>query len=346
MNSFHPFRSANPGLLSFAVGFALLVHTSSGQISSDLINDQIASHFNQVFSEESSVYAPEKSSWVPGNDKDHRVLGSQWMSEVSLTQVMETRIADHTDHKVDVQYAEFGISGTVPLRPRHKLSFAFNTTLYRIDETTGGKEDLLYIDKAEKIDAGFMYRLSVNPRWELLGGGGLTFTDADHPEFGGKTTLIGYGGAAYTFNPNLTMAFAFAASSRDIHGKQPFPLFVLDWRINDRNRMMIGDGFFYRYALNKDWKDVLSFEINPTVITLHTGDRVVDGHHLVNPSLVVQDVAVALSYSHTFDNGLVFSSRFGVAHVGQHSFDDGDDEYGRVEFEPNPGISIGLKYHF
>jgi len=316
------------------------------QSTSDLVNDQIAAHFNQVFSDETSVYAPERSSWVPGNDKDTQLLGSVWSLSGAYTQVMESSIEQIAGHDVSVQFGEVGIRGTVPLKPRHKVSFAFNTTFYGVDEhwSTGSK--LLPLEQAKKVDLGFMYRYGINPRWELLAGGGISHTDADVSTMGGKSTLLGYAGAAYTVNPNLTFALALSLSSREFHGDKPFPLFVMDWRINDRHRLTAGDGLLYQYALNKAWKDVLGFEIDGTVISLHMDSREIAGAYRTNPVYVIENVGVALIYSHTFQNGLILTSRIGVAHVGRHGYWDNDEEFAYTEFKESPGLGIGLRYRF
>jgi len=316
------------------------------QNTSDLINDQIASHFSMVFSDRNSVYAPERSSWVPGNDKEPMFLDSVWMMDASFTQVLETDIVDFPDHDVSVRYGEFGMSVTVPLKPRHKLSFAFNTMFFRSEESTNDSQKILEVEDARSWDAGFLYRYGLNPKWELLAGAGLSLTRSDNDELGGKMTLLGYAGASYSFNPNLNVAFAFSVSSREYYGKKPFPMFVLDWRINDRNRITVGDGFLYQYSLNKSWTDVAGFEVRGAVIALQMDDGYIDGAWHRDAVFVLEDVGVALTYRHTFQNGLKLITRLGITHVGNQAYWENDETFRKVEFEPTPGFGIGLQYRF
>ncbi len=330
------------GLLS-SLSVVSFIHSQS---TSDLINDQVASHFEQVFSDKTAVHTPVKTSWVPGNDKDTQVLGSVWNLDVSMTRVFETGIDDLPGHDVSVDYIEAGISVSAPLKPRHKLSLALNSTLYRIDEVSHGFSNELQLEKAETFDAGFLYRMGLNPRWELMAGGGASFTDSDNVAMGGKTTILGYAGAVYTFNPNLTIAFAIPFTSREYLDHGPFPLFVLDWRIDDRNRLLVSNGVKYSYALTRDWRHVLGFRISGTSLTLHMDDQVINGEMRYNPAYVIYDTWAGLTYSYTFQNGMVFTSNVDLIHSGSHGYWDNDEAFDTTEFEPSPGLSFGLSYRF
>ena len=330
----------------------ILLHTCGltsslrAQQTSDLINDQIAAHFSQVFSDKSEVYSPDKNSWVPGNDKDTLVPGGAWTVDASAVYVFKTGIEKNPGKDVTVSFEEVSIQSTIPIKPKHKVSFAFNTLQYQLSESGNASPDVVPVQTASKYDMGFMYRMGLNPRWELLAGGGLSFTESNEAEIGGKSTLLGYAGAAYTFDPSLTVAFAFSLSSREFQDKAPFPLFALDWRINDRNRLFLGDGLTYHYAINKEWKDVVGLEVNGTTVTLNLEDQVIAGHMRYDPALVVEDVGIAVTYSHTFDNGLIFTTRFGLGQFGEQSYYDNDEAIETLEFEHAFGLGVGLKYRF
>jgi len=317
-----------------------------GQQTSDLINDQIASHFSQVFSEKSEVYSPEKNSWVPGNDKDTLVPGGAWTLDATVVHVFRTGIEDQPGRDVSVSFAEIGLQSTLPIKPKHRVSFAFNTLQYQISEFVALGTEVIPVETASKYDMGFMYRMGLNPRWELLAGGGFSFTESNESSIGGKSTVLGYAGAAYTFDPGLTLAFAFSLSSREYHGSAPFPLFALDWRINDRNRLFLGDGFTYQYAINKEWKDVVALEVRGAIVTLHLDDQEIAGAMRYDPAMVVEDVGISITYSHTFNNGLIFTGRLGLGHFGEQAYYDNGEPIETVEFDHAFGVGFGLKYRF
>jgi hypothetical protein len=310
-----------------------------------LVSEQIASHFEQVFSPYNESPNQDRDSWLPGNDREPGLFGMDIEFGGSATWVAQTSI-DDTDHEVDVYYGEASYSLSYPFKPGKKIGFVAKVSNYFIEESTGDEVPIFDYDHVSQVDLGFMYTTNLSPRWDLFLGTGMIFSDGTGSLQNNSVNYLLFVGGSFTINPDLTIAFGGMAATNESYAHGPFPQFILEWRINDQNRLSIRDGIFYQYALTDDWRNIIGLSFESFCITVEEDDQWVDGKLRTKPTRVVSDYSLNLTYSHWFKNGLIFEIKAGLAHVGNHSIWKGEKKLSGIDLEPTVGLSMGLSYRF
>ena len=323
----------------------LWVHRGSAEAVNGLISEQIASHFEQVFSPSSSDRTQDRDNWLPGNDAESKLFDMEISLSGSATQVARTSIKN-SDHDADVWFSETAYNFSYPFKPGKKIGFIAKISDYYIDETTEGGELVFAYDHASQIDLGVMYTTNLNPRWDLFCGTGVTISDGNGPLQNSSTNYLIFLGASFTINPDLTISFGGIASTNPTLDSGSFPQFMLEWRINDLSRLSIRDGIYYQYALTSDWRNILGFSVECFCLSVEEEKQWLNGKLRDRPTRILEDYSLNLTYSHRFGTGLMLDTKLGLGHLGHHGLWEGDHEFTKTDLNYSVGLSLGLSYRF
>ena len=310
-----------------------------------LISEQIASHFEQVFFPYSPSTNQDRDSWLPGNDTKPKLFDMDISLSTSATWIARTSI-DKSDNDIDVYYTETSYSFSYPFKPGKKIGFVAKISDYFLDETGSEEFPVFDYDHASQIDLGLMYTMNINPRWDLFCGTGLMISDGNGALQSSSTNYLIFLGASWTINPDLTMAFGGIISTNPTFESGPFPQFMLEWRINDRSRLSIRDGFYYQYALTNDWRNVLGLSAECFCVSVEEKSQFINGMWRIKPVRIISDYSLNLTYSHWFRNGLILETKFGLGHLGNHSLWRNDDKFESRDLDYSVGLNVGLSYRF
>lgn len=320
------------------------VSLCDAQTLNTMLSEQIASHFEQVFSDEGRSFN-DRDSWLPGSDKEPVLFGMDFELSASVTWVAPSEI-EGTDHDASVCYNEASYSLSYPFMPGKKLGFVAKVSNYSISESEGNYTPVFDYDHIKQVDLGLMYSMNLSPMWDVFLGGGSIFSDGNGFRQKSSSNYMVFVGATFTISPNLTIATAVNISSNNNYYQSAIPMFILEWRINDRNRLSVRNGILYQYALTEDWKNVMGFSIEGFTVSVDEKEVWIDGKLHAEPTRVVSDISFNLTYAHQFENGLSFISKVGLGHFADHSLWDGHKKLSTVDLDYSMGVSVGLGYKF
>ena len=323
----------------------LWVYRGSAETVNGLVSEQIASHFEQVFSPNNSARNQDRDNWLPGNDAEPKLFDMDISLSGSATWVASSSIKN-SEHDADVWYSETSYNFSYPFKPGRKIGFIAKISDYYIDETKGEGEPVFSYDHASQNDLGVMYTTNLNPQWDLFGGVGVTFTEGNGPLQGSNTNYMVFLGASYTINPDLTISFGGVGSTNPTFDSGLFPQFMLEWRINDLSRLSIRDGLYYQYALTSDWRNILGFSFECFCISVEEEKQWLNGKMRDKPTRIIEDYSMNLTYSHRFTDGLILDTKVGLGHLGHHGLWEGDHEFTKADLKYSVGLSLGLSYRF
>ena len=334
-----------PNTLFILVAASTSLYVAHAESVGGLVSEQIASHFEQVFSPYSPSTNQDRDSWLPGNDSRPKLFDMDVNLNASATWIARTSIED-SDHDIDVRYSEMSYSFSYPFKPGKKIGFVAKMSDYFLEETGSEDYPVFDYDHASQVDLGLMYTMNISPRWDLFGGAGLMISDGNGAFQSSSTNYLIFLGASWTINPDLTMAFGGIISTNPTFESGPFPQFMLEWRINDRSRLSIRDGAYYQYALTNDWRNVLGLSAEFFCVSVEEKSQFLDGKWRTSPVRIISDYSLNLTYSHWFRNGLILETKFGIGHWGNHSLWRNDDKFENRDLDYSVGMNVGLSYRF
>jgi hypothetical protein len=342
-------QSFLPGSYSSFLGTIGLVFLSGMGISSSanaasIISDSIAEHFDQVFF--SQDQDERETGLLPGDEQSDNVLGTDWNLEIDGTWIFPSGI-DGKEGNKQVSHVQSSLSITMPFKSADSISLLVRSSNYFLDETLEGDPGPLFdFDRINEEHFGVLYTKNLTPDWDLMVGVGGLHSDGDGPQHEESFGSILFLGAVNRLTPSLRIGWGTTFSNGYSYSKGAFPIFFLDWIINERNQLTVKDGLMYSYALTDDWKRVLSFSIDFESLTVKLDEYEDEGEPLSDPYLTVVDIGLNLGYYQKFDSGLTFFTKLGVLHGGTHIVSQRDDNVVEYEFDFSVGCSFGLNYRF
>jgi hypothetical protein len=331
--------------LLYLSGIVVALSCGKAENVNGLVSEQIASHFEQVFSPYNQSSNRDRDSWLPGNDLESGLFGMDIELGGTATWVATTSAEDN-NHDVDVFFSEASYSLSYPFKPGKKIGFVTRVSNYFIDETAGNEAPVFDYDHISQVDLGFMYTTNLSPSWDLFLGTGMILSDGTGALQNSRVNYLLFLGASVTISPDLTIAFGGMASTNESFENGLFPQFMLEWRINDRNRLSIRDGLYYQHALTDDWRNIIGFSFENFGISVEEDEQWIKGKLRHTPTRIISDYSLNLIYSHWFRNGFIIETKAGLAHIGNHSIWDGDKKLAGRDLETAVGMSVGLSYRF
>lgn len=307
------------------------------------ITEPIAAHFEEVFSKpqgnarkggESALpdTAPAASSttYTLGLDthwthsahfEDSETETETWSAAATVTASFPRANGDH-----------------IQLIARHASYYAGEFTP---QEVAAG--DVNYIHGGS---LGVMYVADVHPRWDIFGGAVVSHRTANSSI--AENDIIGYGflGASYMWTPNFTIVVGAAISGEEFAGDSAFPLFMIDWRIAQRHRLLVQDGLYYQYALRDDWKQIVGVSAEFTQFAVPLKDVGEGETRVTDLTFVATRASLNLFYSQSFDNGFSFTVKAGLLDDGVHALYRDSDEILSMPIEETFGFGISAMQRF
>ena len=202
-------------------------------------------------------------------------------------------------------------------------------------------------DEFVTTNVEMMHQKKFNSNWGLFAGGGFIFSDGNGSLQQDSEDYFGFIGASYEFGSNFSAMAGISASSYDA-GNEPYvPMLMLNWNINERNRLSVGRGLHYQYAITKDWRNVFGISIELFEINVQENNQWgAVGRYVENPVRVISHSSLNLSYAHHFENGLVVWAKVSL---NDESYNELYAEHDRIyRYITDPGISysFGMNHRF
>lgn len=310
------------------------------------INDKISSHFEGIFSKDGLGAQEDESEWLKGSsDAPIKVpLNIETTIYSEFTWIAKDDFR-HSDQEIETLFGESILSLSKHLEGGSSLHFSagYKFFSYNLNEV---ELPVIEHDRLEQFDLGVMYQRNIHPKWDLFGGVGMSDSYGSGPYLKRSQNVLGFMGFWYTKSPNLRFALGFSLSTNEAVQSGLFPLAMMEWKFNDRNRVLIQDGLTYEYAVTADWRNVLGFSAEYNAITVEIEDRVISGRMRSDLSIRADDYAANLFYRRVFKNGFVVSLKLGIGHIQEQHVAQESDELISRETEGAPGATFSLRYRF